>query len=152
MCKMAAADVLPGPSPKHRSTSTRHCTCSTSSFVSINHRNSLAILERADLMLDLVELPRHPAVLLVHLNTLFQRHAGGHWLQQRRAETSSVTLNVLLLKNKIRLILRFSVSSCICQQRRCTRLPSLMLASLTCLLVNVLVTMVLFYSVNEENT
>lgn len=75
-----------------------------SSFASIIHRNSLAILERADLVLDLVELPRHPAVLLVHLNTFFQRHAGGHWLQQRRAGTTSVTLNVLLLKNKISLM------------------------------------------------
>lgn len=75
-----------------------------SSFASIIHRNSLAILERADLVLDLVELPRHPAVLLVHLNTFFQRHAGGHWLQQRRAGTTSVTLNALLLKNKTSLM------------------------------------------------
>lgn len=103
MCKTAAddADVLPEHPPKHRSISTCHYTCSPSSFVSIIHRNSLAILERVDLMLDLVELPRHPAVLLVHLNTFFQRHAGGHWLQHRRAETITVTLNVLLLKNKI---------------------------------------------------
>lgn len=113
MCKMAAADadVLPGHSPKHRSISTCHCTCSTPSFVSIIHRNSLAILERADLMLDLVELPRHPAVLLVHLNTFFQRHAGGHWLQQRRAETISVTLNALLLKNKIMQLLCAAASA-----------------------------------------
>lgn len=69
-------------------------------------RDSLAILERADLVLDLVELPRHPAVLLVHLNTFFQRHAGGHWLQQRRAETTGVTLNALLLRNEIRTVIR----------------------------------------------
>lgn len=77
MCAAADADVLPEHSPKLR--------------------NSLAILERADLVLDLVELPRHPAVLLVHLNTFFQRHAGGHRLQQRRAETTRVTLSALLL-------------------------------------------------------
>lgn len=48
------------------------------------YRDSLAVLKHGDLVLDLVELLRHPAVFLVHLNALSQSHTGRHRLQEVR--------------------------------------------------------------------
>lgn len=53
-------------------------------------RDSLALLKHTDLMFDLVELPRHPAVLLVHLNALPQRHTGRHRLRKRQREVPDI--------------------------------------------------------------
>lgn len=44
------------------------------------HKDSLSLLEGGDLTFDLVVLPRHLAVLLVHQHTLLQRHTGRHRL------------------------------------------------------------------------
>lgn len=66
------------------------------------YRDSLAVLKHGDLMFDLVELSRHPAVLLVHLNTFSQRHTGGHWLQEVRERyvTSERCISLWLSKTK----------------------------------------------------
>lgn len=47
-------------------------------------------------MFDLVELSRHPAVFLVHLDALSQRHTGGHWLQE--ATDRDVTSEIPAIK------------------------------------------------------
>ena len=42
----------------------------------------LAVLQQGHLVFDLVELSGHPAVLLVHLDTLSPRPTGGNWLRE----------------------------------------------------------------------
>ena len=56
------------------------------------------LLEHGDVMFDLVELSRHPAVLLVHMDALSQRHTGGHWLQDVNAESSSISSGLSITK------------------------------------------------------
>lgn len=62
------------------------CIIATSQSIS---RDSLAVLQHGDLVLDLVELLRHPAVFLVHLNALSQSHTGWHGLQEVREGASN---------------------------------------------------------------
>lgn len=72
----------------------------TPSAQGVQKKDSLSLLEGSDLTLDLVVLPRHLAVLLVHQDALLQSHTGRHRLWGKIRKTVREAPDVQRKKNE----------------------------------------------------